>query len=348
MSIRLNDEEQISRNDDISSTLPTSANYVRYNHINKHQLSYIVAKIEERCSAVRIHNIPLINIGIISVLVYLLCRLSTKYHKLYTRSSLLATIATNLVLFGIADTMAQSISAFFSDSRRIHLDDTIKRGDTDEYNYEDDNQSSRSRTSSVSSSGYALEINRYVRSMNLSDSTEHYFVDYGDVSPDMSPTPVDVELGEGGNPARQIQVKRVEFSPTRFIFRRFFAFMLWGFIQAFIQVAWYSFLNSMYTDDPTIVGVLERDLTDQLCFSPVSLICFFTYGTIVIESGTMQDVRSKLFRIYLSTLACNFCLWFPVQFINFLVMPRRFQVPFSSAVGVLWNCFLSFRNASAK
>ncbi len=348
MSIRLN-EDHVSTDDAITDTPHTARNYpIGWGQfsIDKKRLGSLVAQIEERCSILRIHNVPLINISIIFVLVYLLYRLSTRYYKLYTRSSLLATIATNLVLFGIADTIAQSISAFFAESGRIHLDDDIKHGSAIGDGYNDADGDSRSRSSSVSSSGYALEINRYVRSMNLSDSPEHYFVDYGDVSPDMSP--VDVELGEGNSPARQIRNNGMDFSPTRFIFRRFFAFMLWGFIQAFIQVAWYSFLNSMYTDDPTIVGVLERDLTDQLCFSPVSLACFFTYGTIVIESGTMEDVRSKLYKIYISTLACNFCLWFPVQFINFLVMPRRFQVPFSSTIGVLWNCFLSFRNAATK
>ncbi|VEU20616.1 DEKNAAC101395 [Brettanomyces naardenensis] len=223
--------------------------------------------------------------------------------------------------------MAQSISAYFAYGQIIGIDGAQS-----------------SRRSSVSST-YSSEVNNYVNSIDRSGSPENAFVDYGQSPSTTFDIESNAELGDKNTDS--IALRRQVEESTKFVFRRFFAFMLWGFIMAFIQVAWYLFLNSMYTDDPTFVGVLERDLTDQLCFSPISLACFFTYGTIVIESGTMDDAKSKLYRIYISTLACNFCLWFPVQFINFLIIPKRFQVPFSSTIGVMWNCFLSFRNASA-
>lgn len=237
----------------------------------------------------RIHNVPLINLLLLSVLSSFLIRLTTKYHRLYTKSSLLATVATNLVLYGIADTLAQSISAFYASPIRL-----------------DEDQESM-----------------------VSEELQNPFVDYGT------------------SPSWTVSRPSLESKSQPFAFHRLAGFMVWGFVMAFVQVVWYAILNAMFNDDPTFVTVLERCLTDQLCFSPVSLFCFFAYSTLILEGATGDELSVKLREIYLSTLAFNMCVWFPVQFINFLVMPKNLQVPFSSSVGILWNCFLSMRNASS-
>ncbi|OBA16494.1 uncharacterized protein OGAPODRAFT_36086, partial [Ogataea polymorpha] len=246
----------------------------------------------------RVRNVPVPNLLILVIFAYFLARLTTKYHQLYTKSSLVATMATNIVLYGIADTLAQSITAYCQQT-------------------------------SFQERNLPYNIATYLETL-VPRRPEDYFVDYGE---------------DGEISVHQVEETTESSLPT-FQVRRFAGFVFWGFLMSFVQVVWYSFLNAMYKDVPTFVSVLERVLTDQLCFSPVSLACFFTYGTLVIEQGSVDDVKEKLYRVYLSTLACNFCLWFPVQFVNFLVMPKSFQVPFSSGVGVLWNCFLSLRNAT--
>ncbi|KAG7819475.1 hypothetical protein KL928_002149 [Ogataea angusta] len=247
----------------------------------------------------RVRNVPVPNLLILVLFAYFLAKLTTRYHQLYTKSSLVATMATNIVLYGIADTLAQSITAYCQQA-------------------------------SFQERNLPYNIATYLETL-VPRRPEDYFVDYG----------------EDGEISVQQIGETTEAAPPTFQVRRFAGFVFWGFLMSFVQVVWYSFLNAMYKDVPTFVSVLERVLTDQLCFSPVSLACFFTYGTLVIEQGSADDVREKLYRVYLSTLACNFCLWFPVQFVNFLVMPKSFQVPFSSGIGVLWNCFLSLRNATS-
>ncbi|KAG7840403.1 hypothetical protein KL942_002354 [Ogataea angusta] len=247
----------------------------------------------------RVRNVPVPNLLILVLFAYFLAKLTTRYHQLYTKSSLVATMATNIVLYGIADTLAQSITAYCQQA-------------------------------SFQERNLPYNIATYLETL-VPRRPEDYFVDYGEDG--------EISVQQVGN--------TTEAAPPTFQVRRFAGFVFWGFLMSFVQVVWYSFLNAMYKDVPTFVSVLERVLTDQLCFSPVSLACFFTYGTLVIEQGSADDVREKLYRVYLSTLACNFCLWFPVQFVNFLVMPKSFQVPFSSGIGVLWNCFLSLRNATS-
>ncbi|SCU93865.1 LADA_0G05248g1_1 [Lachancea dasiensis] len=131
-----------------------------------------------------------------------------------------------------------------------------------------------------------------------------------------------------------------------FEFFRWACFMAWGAGLAFFQVPWYRVLNFFYTEDPTVVQTLERVLSDQLVYSPISLYCFFMYSNYVMERGDAASFKKKIEKIYLGTLGFNYLIWPPVQFINFLLVPKPSQVPFSSSVGVLWNCFLSIRNAS--
>lgn len=279
----------------------------------------------------RLFNITSINYGILSMFGYLLVKLTTRYHKLYTRSSILATIATNIVLYGISDTLAQSITQFLE----LH------------------NSSNNSWIISVhnrnsSSVGITLDNNTMNDPSNL-------FADYGDENTtDLEDNNIDNDLGahaytvdlesHSNIPHNQFEP---QISKTDFKFRRFFGFISWGFIMAFIQVGWYMFLNAMFTDMPTLVSVLERDLTDQLLFSPISLACFFAFTTIIIEKGDSETYKEKMYKLYVTTLAVSISVWFPVQFINFSLMPKKFQVPFSSSVGVIWNCYLSFRNAAA-
>lgn len=269
----------------------------------------------EKWNSYRILNVPIINYVILSVFGYLLVRLTMRYHQLYTKSSLVATIFTNVVLYGIADTCAQSIPGWMACT----------------------SGSLFTRASTVEVTLNSLERGTY-RDVITDEDISTAFADYGDGI--IGARPYEMEVN-----TNQMPVQR--FVGEAFNFSRFVGFVCWGFIMAFIQVVWYLFLNSMFNDMPTIVTILERDLVDQLCFSPVSLACFFAYSTMVIERGTKDDYVRKMVKLYVTTLFCSFSVWFPVQFINFAVMPRNLQVPFSSSVGVLWNCFLSFRNAQS-
>ncbi|ODQ78332.1 hypothetical protein BABINDRAFT_9536 [Babjeviella inositovora NRRL Y-12698] len=265
-----------------------------------------------------VRHIPIINYIIVCILTFFLIKLSIKYTRLYTKNSLLATIATNLVLYGIADTLAQSISAYMKAARQSRMESAL--GLTDY----------RTRAHSDSS------VNLY------SNNSGYYTDDEDDLENFMSY----LDTNDGVTlPSIPLAVTYRGVS-TRFQFHRLAGFMCWGFMLAFIQVWWYSFLQ-IYSSDPTIIAIIRKVLTDQLCFSPVSLFCFFNYTTRVLEGGTWEDAKAKLEKIYLPTLVASWSLWIPVQFVNFLLVPRSMQVPFSSTIGVFWNCYLSLRNSAS-
>lgn len=118
--------------------------------------------------------------------------------------------------------------------------------------------------------------------------------------------------------------------------------------MANFQVPWYVILNMLFTEDPSIVQTFERILSDQLFYSPISLYCFFAFANYIMEAGDVYTFRSKIKKIYLSTLAINYMLWPLMQFVNFSFIPKDDQPLFSSCVSVVWNVVLSLRNASTK
>lgn len=231
------------------------------------------------------------NFIIILVLGFFLIRLTIKYNDLYVRNSLITLIVTNIVLYGISETLAQLVLLYRGESPAFAVSEPVALGGEDIIETDDED--------------------------------------------------VDTFLSFVQQPAPE-----PEEPLPNFRFGRLAGFMCWGFVMAIVQYIWYSFLQ-IYSKDPKLVEVIRKVLLDQFCFLPVLLFCFFTYGTMVLDNGTWDDTLDKLRRVYLSTLMLNYCVWFPVQFVNFLLVPRHFQVPFSSLVLVLWNCFLSMRNLTA-
>lgn len=266
-------------------------------------------------NCVRFHDIPAINFVIIIILGGFLAKLTTKYNELYMKNSLVTIMVTNLVLYGISETLAQTLLSYDATAARVSI--RIRENQPPFYHTED---------------------NLYMDDVDAESVDEENldrFLDYLQASENetLAAEPITTER----EPALRL---------TYFHFNRLAGFMCWGFLLAFAQCWWYNFLQ-IYSVHPQFIEVLRKVMSDQFCYSPVSLFSFFTYGTIVLENGTWEDTKQKLRRIYLPTLVVNFSVWFPVQFINFLLVPRSFQVPFSSSVSVLWNCFLSMRNSSA-
>lgn len=255
-------------------------------------------------NAPRIHHVPLVNFVVALVLGFFLIRLTTKYTGMYQKNSLVTIIITNLVLYGISETLAQSLLSYRANQPQFafRVDDVPPPSiSADEGVFETEEEG----------------IDRFIDFIQREEEQ------------------------------REEEVVTQPLVPlTYFQFDRLAGFMSWGIIMGFCQCLWYKFLQ-IYAKDPKFIEVVRKVLTDQLCYSPVSLFAFFTYGTIVLEKGTWDDTRAKLSKIYLKTLIINYSVWFPVQFFNFLIVPRSFQVPFSSSISVLWNCFLSMRNSTA-
>lgn len=65
-----------------------------------------------------------------------------------------------------------------------------------------------------------------------------------------------------------------------------------------------------------------------------------------MEGRSVEGVGQKFDEMYMSALLANWQVWPLVQTINFRFMPLRYRVPFTGAIGIAWQVFLSILNAS--
>lgn len=277
-------------------------------------------RLIDRVRRYKVFNVTIIHWFVLVTWVVLLLRFTGIYRSLYSNSALLATMCTNVLLFGISDCLAQIIScvmAYQVDPVPNVLEKAMK------------NITSRFIFDSIEES-------------ELEDDSASVFNDYGPHGLVSARDPERADLTSSNLDVVRDNAKTHEI----FHFYRWVCFMFWGWFLSFFQVPWYKFLNFFFTKDPTVIQVFERVLSDQLLYSPVSLYCFFMYSSYIMERGDYDSFQIKIRKIYLSTLGCNYLVWPLVQFINFLAVPKHLQVPFSSSVGVIWNCFLSMRSSS--
>ncbi|KAG5360617.1 Vacuolar membrane protein [Yarrowia sp. B02] len=207
---------------------------------------------------------------------------------------------TNILLYGLADTIAQTIVTV--KSVRPPLDEEVIAGTAYTDDPDDDEHVE------MFMSFYQSETNEHRENEEPFQNT----------APDSSP---------------------------QFNFWRLTMFMVYGFLLSFVQQPWYYIVNNIYDEKNVIISSIMRVLTDQLCFSPLSLCAFFVYTTIVIEGGNKNDVEKKLKAKYVTTLGINYMVWPLAQFINFALVPPQLMLPFSSTIGVFWTAFLCYRNA---
>ncbi|ODV90898.1 hypothetical protein CANCADRAFT_11323, partial [Tortispora caseinolytica NRRL Y-17796] len=241
---------------------------------------------------VRIGVIPVINLVCIIFYALVLGRLMYKFNDSYMRQPLLTMMATNVLLYGLSDTLAQTLT-----SARL--------------------ASNRGRT---------------VFSMLFEKNGDGEF------------TLRDLHLPETATAEPRVIPMSMVNIPV-FSFQRLARFTVWGFILSPFQYNWFNFLEWMFPmTERVFVPALKRVATDQLLYSPVSLAAFFAYSTISTGGG-YDAVCRKMKLMFLPTMKVLYMVWPLAQLINFCLVPLKFQIPFSSTVGIFWNAYLSLADA---
>lgn len=107
---------------------------------------------------------------------------------------------------------------------------------------------------------------------------------------------------------------------------------------------WYGALNK-YISGNGYVPVLQRTILDQALMAPCFISTFMSL-LLLLEQGRftgIDPIRDKLNQDFWDIVKTNWCVWIPVQFVNFGVVPPQYQVLFSNVVGLGWNTYLSFK-----
>lgn len=254
----------------------------------------------------RILRVPLLNWGMILAYTTILGKWTFHFREFHAFNSLLTTIFTNLLLYGLADTLAQTLRSASAFSASVALETSEPKG----------------------LFSYVVQNGRPRRV--ILDEEDDDLVELGLGIPQRNPDQIDQQLTH----------------PEIFNFRRWALFSCWGAIISFVQNPWYKFLNYAFGEGIKFISVLQRVLCDQLFYSPISLSWFLAYMVVVVEGRGVAAIGDRLRSTYLPTLAVQYTIWPAAQFINFLVIPPALQIPFSSTVSVFWNSYLSLKNPS--
>ncbi|CAI7477684.1 CPS_collapsed_G0054200.mRNA.1.CDS.1 [Saccharomyces cerevisiae] len=181
----------------------------------------------------RIQRITLTHWLLLVIWVTSLWIFTSHYRQLYANSAVFATLCTNILLFGISDILAQSIACFYS----YHVD-PIPQILNDTFHH--------------------VQNNRDVENGGGYESDELSI--FNDFTSEHSSYTDNDDYPELDRPL-------ATFKTDTFDFFRWGCFMFWGFFISFFQAPWYKFLNFFYNEDPTVVQVFERVLSDQLLYS---------------------------------------------------------------------------------
>jgi len=107
-----------------------------------------------------------------------------------------------------------------------------------------------------------------------------------------------------------------------------------------IVVQWYKVLDRVKFPGRPNLELVSRVAADQIIFTPVNLMFFFT-GMTLLEGG---DPKKKLQNSYWETLKSNWLIWPGVQLANFKFVPLEHRLLVVNLVSLGWNSYLSYVN----
>ncbi|KAK9803230.1 hypothetical protein WJX73_007509 [Symbiochloris irregularis] len=92
--------------------------------------------------------------------------------------------------------------------------------------------------------------------------------------------------------------------------------------------AWYQALDRVvggrFTRG-TMTFIVAKVAADELTFGPLHVASFFSFMTLA-QGGTLQDVREKLRRDFVSAYVAELAVWPAFQAVNFSKVPVRHQL----------------------
>jgi Mpv17 / PMP22 family len=113
---------------------------------------------------------------------------------------------------------------------------------------------------------------------------------------------------------------------------------------------WYRYFDVVtqleHPPSPTALAAAKVVLNQLLVIPFVYMPLFFAFTGLV--SGLDQNQsKARAESLYIPLLQRNWVFWLPVQFLQFLVIPQDYQIPFLSAASLVWTVILSSIGSSA-
>lgn len=114
------------------------------------------------------------------------------------------------------------------------------------------------------------------------------------------------------------------------------------FVGPFLRF-WFTKLDKIVSPNQSVLKrTTKKVFLDQFIVDPPFLVVF----TIILSSVqgmNVSQIHDRLRSDYIPLLKMNLTVWPLAQFINFALVPLRFQVIFIEFISIFWNAYLSFK-----
>ena len=113
-----------------------------------------------------------------------------------------------------------------------------------------------------------------------------------------------------------------------------------------ISHIWYAILEHLVTIKDKLFGLIIRMILDAFIFSPIAVVGYFIWRTI-LEGGGSSDIVAKLRDSYVNALLASFRFWPCANIINFSLVSLEYRVLYNNILSLFWNGYLSHINSIA-
>lgn len=127
--------------------------------------------------------------------------------------------------------------------------------------------------------------------------------------------------------------------PAKFNFKRNFHMTLAGLTTGLVSHHWYILLDNYLGSKRCLKLVTAKVLLDQILFSPVNLLVYFsTLG--ICERSSVSRVKDELVEKGLENIyIAEWVIWPPAQYINFYILPLKYRILFDNIVSLGFDIY---------
>jgi len=100
--------------------------------------------------------------------------------------------------------------------------------------------------------------------------------------------------------------------------------------------------------DQSLLAAVECTAFNQLLVVPIVYYPLFFGITGAVQGLSAEESLARARSRFVSLTLRNWQFWIPVQFVQFNYLPEEWQVPYTCAMGLVWNVILSAAAGSAR
>ncbi len=112
-----------------------------------------------------------------------------------------------------------------------------------------------------------------------------------------------------------------------------------GFTTGLVSHYWYIYLDKFLGTRKNIFIITKKVLLDQIIFSPINLLVYFSTLGLCERSGVQRISDELVEKGFEQIYVVEWIVWPPMQFFNFYVLPLRYRILFDNIISLGFDIY---------